>query len=103
LADRGRYHIQRTHREPALFGALQDAAAQLAQTALVPGPVRWVRLAHGDYSLCKGDDARDEPARHLELTLDLSATSTGEADIVYTDGGPGGVTIPQQRGSLAII
>jgi hypothetical protein len=85
-ADRGRYHVNTDLVDAPLFDSLRVFAERVVGTPLAVGPARWLRFARGDYQLLRGDAVeRSERARHVELTLDFSATETKQAEIVYTD------------------
>jgi hypothetical protein len=86
LPDRGRYHVNDAHVEPELFASLAELASAIAETPLVAGRARWVRLVRGDYALYKDDSRRraNLPA-HLEMVLDVSAAPSDDAQIVYTN------------------
>ena len=101
--DRGRYELNRELVDQPLFDELRALAEQLVERPLRDGPARWLRLRHRDYGLIKGD-ARDRAvaAEHLELTLDFSASTTEQAEIVYTDGHESWI-VPQRPGSLAVV
>lgn len=101
--DRGRYEHTRALELPALFDELRAIAEQLVERPLEVAHARWLRLRHRDYQLIK-DDARDRPVApaHLELTLDFSAITTGQAEVIYTDGLESWV-VPQLPGAIAIV
>lgn len=101
--DRGRYEHNRDLGIPTLFDDLRAIAEQLVERPLRVEHVRWLRLRHRDYQLIK-DDARDRPVAtaHLELTLDFSALTTGQAEVIYTDGMESWV-VPQLPGAIAIV
>jgi hypothetical protein len=100
--DRGRYLLNETHDEPALFARLMRHAWQrLGGAALRPAARRWTRLRHGDYALFK-DDSRRWSGGDYELCLDLSAAPSREGQIVYA--APDGAgTVPQRPGGVALV
>jgi hypothetical protein len=106
VADRGRYRHGDEPRAPGLVAELRELAEQTAELRLEAAGLRWLRLAHGDYALTKDDHHQARAGRpegtHLELLLDFSATSTGEAEIVYTDG-TCQLAVPQLAGSVALV
>jgi hypothetical protein len=94
----------RFHLETAsLADPLIERLAALAHDVSGPPPTllrwRWLRLRHGDYQLTKGDAHERPPEEHIEIIADLSATATGEAEILYSDGR----TLPQLPGAVAIV
>ncbi len=103
VPDRGRYEHTRELALPALFGDLQTIAERVTERPLRIEQVRWLRLRHRDYQLIK-DDATDRPltGTHIELTLDVSPVTTGQAELVYTDGHESWV-VPQVAGAIAIV
>lgn len=103
VPDRGRYEHTRELALPALFGDLIPIAERVAGRSLWIEQVRWLRLRHRDYQLIK-DDATDRPltGTHIELTLDVSAITSGQAELVYTDGHESWV-VPQVAGAIAIV
>ncbi len=104
LADRGRYRHNDALRIDPLWDELTGFAAGVAGpgATVTLAAVRWLRLGRGDYSLVK-DDTRTRPAGpHLELVLDLSPGTSGEAELVYTDG-LATLGVPQIAGLLAVV
>lgn len=102
IPDRGHYEHTDELALPALFGDLRAIAERITERALRLDQVRWLRLRHRDYQLLK-DDASERPSTsHVELTLDVSASTTGQAELVYTDGHESWV-VPQVAGALAIV
>lgn len=109
LADRGRYRWNGALCIDELWSALAAFASGLLGMPLAVRGARWLHLARGDYALVK-DDVRTRPpsaAPLVELSLDLSATFTGEADQVFAVPlGPGterAIVIPQMPGLLAVV
>jgi len=101
--DRGRYEINRELAAPELFEELRELVEHIVGYPVQVGPAHWLRLRHRDYSLIKGDaKARVADGKHVEVTLDFSARETGQAEIVYTDGGQSWV-VAQAPGSVAIV
>lgn len=82
--------------DPAI-ARLVDLAASVTGTPLRRHGHEWLRLAHGDYQLMKGDER--PPIAHVELIADISAVATGEAEVFYSDGG----VLAQQPGAVAIV
>jgi hypothetical protein len=103
VADRGRYHTSDQPPEPALLERLLSFSSSLTGAPFALAHHRWLRFSRGDYQLMLGDAVeRGATGSHLELTLDLSAADTGQAEIVYTDGAES-LTIPQLAGSLTLV
>jgi hypothetical protein len=103
VADRGRYRATEALDEPALLAALAALAEAVAEEPLTVESARWLVLGRGDYALTKDDAAAGaRPERRLELWADLSAATTGEAELVYTDG-RGMLAVPQLAGSVALV
>jgi hypothetical protein len=104
LADRGRYQLDDTLREPELFASLAELAAGILETELTPARARWVRMAHGDYALQKDDDRLWRGmTSHVEMVLDFSAAQSDDAQIVYSGKDGGVFWIPQQPLGGALI
>ncbi len=101
--DRGRYEHNRELAIAPLFDELRAIVEELVQRPLRVDHACWLRLRHRDYQLIK-DDARDRPLAdtHVELTLDLSALATGQAELVYTDGLESWV-VPQLPGAVSVV
>src|SRR5262249_2413255 len=102
IPDRGRYQLNTTHDEPALFERLMRHAWQRLGGALLrPVARRWTRFRRGDYALFK-DASRRWSGGDYELCLDLSAAPSREGQIVYV--GPDGAgTVPQDPGGVALV
>jgi hypothetical protein len=100
LADRGHYHAG-TAADELLCAELYVLAAAIVEAPLRAAGARWLRFAHGDYSLMR-DDRERAPGRTLELTCDFSETSTGQGQIIYTDGRET-LVVPQWPGSIALV
>jgi hypothetical protein len=101
VADRGRYEMNDTLEAPELFESLRELAEHLAGAHFTVESARWLRLRRGSYALLRDDAPLAE--RHLELTLDLSAGSSGEAEVIYTHRGQIFFAAPQQPGALALV
>lgn len=105
IADRGRYRVSELPVERALLEGLVELAAALTGAYVRPAFARWTRLAHGDYAQPK-DDALFWSARGggraLDLTLDLSASASDEAQLIYSNGA-GALVLPQTPGCLALV
>jgi hypothetical protein len=101
VADRGRYLVNDTHAEPALFDGLTRLASAVAPARL--HAFRWTRHARGDFALVK-DDALTPHPPGIDLTLDFSDASAHDDAglIVYFDANES-VAIPQRAGLLAVI
>ncbi len=111
IADRGRYH-----RAPAWSGSptvapegsspLGPAVARLLPPELADRPVLAAllsRLQHRDYVLPKGSASLDPDAEAwLDVSIDLSASPSAEAQIVVSDG-VDAVYIPQTPGLLVAV
>ncbi len=98
--DRGRYGINRDLVVPELFDELRALVGSIVERELTLGPVQWLRFRHRDYSLTK--TAREVAGPHVEVTVDFSARTTEQAEIVYTDGVESWI-VPQLAGSVAIV
>jgi hypothetical protein len=97
LADRGRY--QTAHIDAP--GFLAELASAIVGRPLRITRSRWMRLVHGDYALYK-DDHRRWRGEPYELTVDLSAVATGEAEVMYST--PRGYfPVPQRPGHGALV
>src|SRR5262249_7939859 len=103
FVDRGRYHQNVAYRDEPLLACLTEFAEQVVEARLQLGAAHWLRFGHGDYQLIRGD-AIERPlaGRHLELTLDFSAVTTEQAEIVYTNGHDSFI-VPQWCNSLALV
>lgn len=103
VPDRGHYEHTRALAIPTLFDELRAIAEQVTERTLRLDHARWLRFRHRDYQLIK-DDAADRPVLgpHIELTLDVSAVTTGQAELIYTDGHESWV-VPQVAGAIAIV
>jgi hypothetical protein len=105
VADRLHLEVARAAADDALFTRLA-ALARLSDPA-VPmlrlDSFEWLRLRHGDYQLLKADAHQRPPGAHVELLADLSAAASGEAEVVYTDGGANVFYVPQLPGSVAVV
>lgn len=101
VADRGRYEMNDTLEAPELFDSLREIAEHLAGAHFTVELARWLRLRRGSYALLRDDAAQTE--RHLELTLDLSAGSCGEAEVIYTHRGQIFFAAPQQPGTMTLV
>ena len=91
-----------------LLATLQAAASaatgrSLALALATPASpaVRALRLGAGDYLLAHHD--RDSDDGTVELTLDLSASVSEGAGVVYLRGGKPFFHLPSQPGALAIV
>ena len=103
VANRGRYHINRTFAAPGLFDALRVLGEGISTVPLAPGAACWLRFRRGDYQLLQGDAAdTPERGRHLELTVDISAAATGQAEFVYVRD-PDRFSFPQLPLALTIV
>jgi hypothetical protein len=100
--DRGRYEINRDLAVPELFEELRELVEHIVERPVQVGPAHWLRLRHRDYALLKADAKSRASGRHVEVTLDVSARATGQAEIVYTDG-VASWAVAQQPGSVAIV
>jgi hypothetical protein len=102
VADRGRYSIHRTFADAALYERLRQIAARVVEAPLTVGAARWLRFAHGDYSLMRDDRADRTGRRQLEVTCDFSSASSDHGQIVYLDGAAS-LVVPQWAGSLTLV
>jgi hypothetical protein len=109
--DRGSYDFLDEPRDAVgapLLAALQAAASKatgrslaLATAASAVPAVRALRLRAGDYLLAHHD--RDSDDGTVELTLDLSASASEGAGVVYLRGDKPFFHLPSQPGALAIV
>lgn len=103
IADRGRYDVDETLREPELFSSLAELASAIVDTPLAPARARWLRFRHGDYALVKEDSRRWAGLdHHVEVVLDFSAAKSQDAQIVYS-GKDGAFWMPQQPLGGAVV
>ncbi len=105
LAHRGRYAIRRELEAPQLLPALRRLASFVVDERLSILDACCLRLQRGDYAL-RRDDLATRPhvdGRVYELTADLSASSSGEAQVVYTRHGRSFFVAPQLSGSVTIV
>lgn len=102
LADRGRYAFNDTVRDDALWAELTTLVNSVAGAPMSLARARWMRLRRGDYSLVKDDSRTRPPGRCIEVTLDVSSGSSGEAHVVYVLG-MNALTVPQLPGLLGVV
>ncbi len=102
LADRGRYAHCDDLDEPELVRAVERAASIIADGRAAVASARCLRLVHGDYALLK-DDQPLEGVRSIDATVDLSAGSSSEAQVVYSIRGHNFFAVPQLSGSVALV
>jgi hypothetical protein len=103
LADRGRYEVLEDIAEPDLLSGLRDLGSYLSGERLAITSARCLRLRRGDYAL-RRDDERTRPAQgRYELICDLSASSSGEAQVVYSRGNRTIFAAPQLTGSVSFV
>jgi hypothetical protein len=106
VADRGRYRINDTLVLPDCFAALTSWVKQIMDTDLQTRFARFTCHRRGDYAQPKDDDrfwaGLGASERAVDLTLDLSATKSDEAQIVYF-GAAGSLVMPQAPGLLALV
>ncbi|MCA9617749.1 MAG: hypothetical protein KC731_01930 [Myxococcales bacterium] len=100
--DRGRYELLAEIGEPDLIQNLRRVAAAVTGARLVVAQAEAYRLRHGDY-LLESTDLLPPPRRWYELTCDLSAGSSGEAQVVYARRGEHVFVAPQLAGSFALV
>lgn len=103
LADRGRYELLEEIEEPALLAGLRDLADYVTGERLAIADARCLRLRRGDYALRRDDDRTRPPEGRYELVCDLSAGSSGEAQVVYARGGRTFFVAPQLSGSVSLV
>ena len=107
IPDRGLYEF--VDLTPDAVEPLRKLATRVAGRDLLVYGARALRLGHGSYQLTR-DDRCDQEANgvfgllHLELTLDFSATLTGEGDLVFSDATSApALTVPQLPGSAFLV
>lgn len=106
LAHRGHFAFVDDVEEPALVAGLVDLAEHITETRLVLVKARCFRLTRGDYVLSSihEDELRfDVSGRMIDVIVDLSAASSGEAQVVYAHKGEHFFAAPQLSRSIAII
>jgi hypothetical protein len=106
LAHQGRYERSEAPIAEPVAEALARIASAASGRPVAVRRHRWMRLRAGDYSLRADDAAWLEhagiPADPLDMTLDLSLVSTGEADVVFTHEGTAFFTVPQGPGQIGL-
>lgn len=106
LAHLGRYEHAPLLLPPVALDELCGIAASAAGCPVALCAQSLLRLRAGDYTLSADDAARterfgrDEP--FLDLTLDLSPSATGEAEVVFTHGTVACFTVTQRPGELGL-
>lgn len=101
LAHRARYHELCDPREPVLVSALRELAERVTGASLKVLAQQWLLFRRGDYLMKLADPWRDESA--VELTADLSAGSSSEAQVVYVHRGTSYFAMPQLAGAVAVV
>jgi hypothetical protein len=100
----GRYDCAHEIEEPRLFDELHRIAEYVTDASLVVTDHSALRLRQGDYLLsAAGEPSWPAPSRGYELTLDVSAGSSGEAQVVYARRGENFFVAPQLSGSITIV
>lgn len=105
LAHRGRYAFcDATPDEEVLANVLEIASACAGHNLRLSAH-RVYCLRRGDYSLIHDDLTLVESLApgSLDVSLDLSETATGEAEVVFTHRGQAFFTVPQRPGQLGIV
>jgi hypothetical protein len=102
-ADRGRYMHCDDLDEPELLRAVARAASFLVDGRAEVVRARCLRLTHRDYALRADDDAIEGEGRRAEATLDISAASSAEAQVVYAHKGHHFFAVPQLAGGFSLV
>jgi hypothetical protein len=106
LAHQGRYERSEQPIPDRVAEELARIASEASGRPVAVRRHRWMRMRAGDYSLRADDGAWLEsagiPAEPLDMTLDLSLMSTGEADVVFTHEGTAYFTVPQRPGQIGL-
>jgi hypothetical protein len=110
LAHRGHYAFLDDVQEPALVRGAVKLAEFVTGLRLAVAVVRCLRLRAGDYVLSSDDPTGpyrpsegNPAARCIELTADLSESSSGEAQVVYSHRGKDFFVMPQLSGCIALV
>jgi hypothetical protein len=106
LAHRGNFVHADEIGEPELTTGLVEVAEFITQTRLAIVSERCYRLTHRDYVLSSvhADELGfDEGARLVDTIVDLSESSSGEAQVVYAHKGEHFFAAPQLSRSISII
>jgi hypothetical protein len=106
LAHRGRYERSDDPIPGPVAAELLEIASAAAGRPLALRDHAMLRMRAGDYSL-RADDAAwtgrlGSSASFFDLTLDLSAVTTGEAEVVFTHGDIAYFTVAQRPGQLGM-
>jgi hypothetical protein len=104
LANRGKYRHAAVDLDDEPRKVLEDWASEVVGRSLAAVDAVAVALGQSDYSLTR-DDAVWLTRTHAshEMTLDLSASSSGEAEVVYTHRGLAFFTVPQRPRQWALV
>jgi hypothetical protein len=91
--------------EPALRDGVLELAEHVTQTRLSVAAERCYRLVRGDYVLSRLDHdiGFEEGARAVDVIVDLSESSSGEAQVVYAHKGEHFFAAPQLSRSIALV
>jgi hypothetical protein len=105
LAHRGCYERATVPVPEASLAELLELASECARRPLTVAMHQWSRLRAGDYSLARDDDAWAErlTPTGIDLTVDLSADASGEAEVVFTHRGQPFFTMPQRPREVSIV
>jgi hypothetical protein len=111
MLHRGHFAFVRDLEEPELCRRAVAIAELIAECKLSILRSRCLRLVRGDYVLSAEDDAAqalaprlfDERARALDVIIDLSEGSSGEAQVVYAHRGEHFFAAPQLARSLTVV
>lgn len=106
LAHRGRYERAELALPDAVAEELKAIGSAAVGRTVAPRRQALFRLRSGDYSLSADDAAwtsgLGEGEPFLDVTLDASATATGEAEVVFTHRGVACFTAAQRPGELGL-
>ena len=107
LLDRGRYAEldEPPTAAASLIEALRQGAELVTQTRLAVASARCLRLSRGDYMLSRDDQLRHAalPDTRIDVIADLSASASGEGQVVYAYRGENIFAAPNIGGAMAIV
>lgn len=99
----GCYERRDTVPSAALVAELHELAEYVTATSLAVTDSACLRLRQGDYVLGQAGEPTFGEQRGYELTLDVSASSSGEAQVVYARRGEHFFAAPQLAASVALV
>lgn len=99
----GCYERRDTIPRAGLVAELHELAEYVTATSLAVTSVACLRLRRGDYLLAAAGEPHFEDRRGYELTFDVSASSSGEAQVVYARRGEHFFAAPQLSTSVTLV